>query len=373
MRRLSVPPLDVAVAAGCLAGAVAELALADYAWAPGGRAPQAIGAAISCLALLARRRAPLVCVATFVAAQLFTSAVAEPPQLLSIGVAYVLVAYAIGAELDGRSRIAAAVVLVATGVLRDLDDPQHAGDPLIDPLFLLLAMAAGGVVRRRQRQVDHVAKVAADRAQDALRQERARIARELHDVIAHGVSVMVVQADAARHTSAPQDRETRAALAAIERTGRESMRELRRLLGLLRSDAEDSELSPHPGVADLPELAQSLRHAGLPVDLRVEGDRVALPPGPDLAAYRIVQEALTNALRHAGPARATVRVTYAPHSLTLEVADTGNRNGNGGPSPGAGHGMIAMRERARLYGGTFAAGRGEHGFVVTATLPLDPD
>jgi signal transduction histidine kinase len=205
-----------------------------------------------------------------------------------------------------------------------------------------------------------------------LRQERARIARELHDVIAHGVSVMVVQADAARHGAAADDPDTLAALAAIERTGRESLRELRRLLGLLRSDDEDASLAPQPGVGDLPALVESVRAAGLPVDLRVDGDLPALAPGPDLAAYRIVQEALTNALRHAGPARATVRVTYAARALRLEIADTGNSNGSHRSSPGAGHGLIAMRERARLYGGTFAAGRRETGFVVTATLPVDP-
>jgi signal transduction histidine kinase len=370
MRRLPVPALDLALAVVCLAGAAAEFAFADYVWAPGQRAPQVVGAALACAVIALRRRSPAACVYGFVAALLAMSAIAEPPQLLSVSLAVLIVAFAVGAGFEGRQLMIGTLALIAATVIHDLDDPQHAGDPLIDPLFLLLAVAAGVVVHRRQRQVDHVAHVAAERAEDALRLERSRIARELHDVIAHGVSVMVVQADSARDGVAAEDTETRAALAAIERTGRESLRELRRLLGLLRDEDEAASLAPQPGITDLPALVQSVRRAGLPVELRIEGDAVGLAPGADLAAYRIVQEALTNALRHAGPARATVRVAYDPRRVLLEVADTGR--GDGAYGNGAGQGLIAMRERARLYGGSFDARRRSDGFVVTAELPLDP-
>lgn len=371
MRRLPVPAPDSALAAALVGGAAAEFALADYAWAPGARIPQVTGATLCCAVVALRRRSAVVCVFGFIAALLAMSAVAEPPQLVSVSLAVLVVAFTVGAGLEGRERVLGTAALIAAGVVHDLDDPQHAGDPLIDPLFLLLAVAAGVVVHRRQRQVDYVARVAAGRAEDALRLERARIARELHDVIAHGVSVMVVQADAARGGVAPEDAETRAALAAIERTGRESLRELRRLLGLLRDDGAGASLTPQPGIADLAALVAGVRRAGLPVELKVEGREVGLMPGADLAAYRIVQEALTNALRHAGPARASVRLIYQPRSIRLEIADTG-RSGGGAYAEGSGHGLIAMRERARLYGGTFDARASADGFVVTAELPLDP-
>jgi signal transduction histidine kinase len=181
---------------------------------------------------------------------------------------------------------------------------------------------------------------------------------------------MVVQADAARHGLDPADDETRAALTAIERTGRESLREMRRLLGLLRDgDESAAALQPQPGMIGVDALVQSVRQAGLPVDLRISGAARALPPGIDIAAYRIVQEALTNALRHAGPARATVEIAYHSGEITLRIEDTGRTNGD--PSRAGGNGLVGMRERALLYGGSFAADRGPGGFVVAASLPLE--
>jgi signal transduction histidine kinase len=225
-------------------------------------------------------------------------------------------------------------------------------------------------MRRRERQVELVSRVAGDRTDDAIRRERARIARELHDVIAHGMSVMVVQADAARHGLDPADEETRAALTEIERTGRESLREMRRLLGLLRDGGESAAaLEPQPGMTTVDALVQSVRQAGLPVDLRISGEARPLSPGVDIAAYRIVQEALTNALRHAGPARATVEIGYDDREITLRIEDTGRATGTA-RGPG-GNGLIGMRERALLYGGSFDAGRRPDGFVVTASLPLE--
>jgi signal transduction histidine kinase len=182
------------------------------------------------------------------------------------------------------------------------------------------------------------------------------------------MSVMVVQADAASHGVA--DPEAREALQAIEATGRESLREMRRLVGLLRDEGGDGNgLAPQPGIAELPALFESVRSTGLPVDLVTEGVPVALAPGVDLAVFRIVQEALTNTMRHAGPARATVRLTYEHAAIAVEIDDTGR---GGSPSTaGGGKGLIGMRERARLYGGSVEAAPGPAGFAVRARLPVD--
>jgi signal transduction histidine kinase len=370
MRRLPVPVIDLALALACAAVSFGEL-FADDVWAPGPRVPQVLAVGIACSALAIRRRAALPAAVIFSLALLGMAAATEPPQLFGLGLVGMIVAFTIAAELEGRTRAGAAMLFVVATVVRDLDDPQMDVDGLlVDLLIFGLAAAAGLIVQRRQRQVEHVARVSDDRAQDAIRDERARIARELHDVIAHGMSVMVVQADAARHGVAADDEVTRASLSAIERTGRESLREMRRLLGLLQENHTGSaSLSPQPGVGDLGELARSLLGAGLRVEIRVEGEPVPLTPGTDLAAYRIVQEALTNVLRHAGPARATVRVGYTHRDLELEIADTGRGNGTNG---GSGRGLVGMAERARLYGGTLEAGPGHNGFVVRALLPLEP-
>jgi signal transduction histidine kinase len=297
-------------------------------------------------------------------------ALSEPQESLTFGLTTIAVVFTAATIRDTRTAIGAVALMSATTLIRDLDDSQLGGwfDVLLDQIFNAMAIGAALVVRRRQHQVDHVAGTVAELADDAARDERTRIARELHDVIAHGMSVMVVQADAARHGTT--DPEAAAALRAIEDTGRESLREMRRLVGLLRDgDGESDDLCPQPGLADLPSLVQSVHRAGLSVDLCTEGEAPALAPGVDLAAYRIVQEALTNTMRHAGPARATVRLTYERHGVELEITDSGRGNGRA-PSTG-GRGLVGMRERAQLYGGRVDAGPGERGYVVRAWLPID--
>jgi signal transduction histidine kinase len=207
------------------------------------------------------------------------------------------------------------------------------------------------------------------KAREAVLEERARIARELHDVVAHSVSVMVMQTGVVRrrlHSVRPDDA---ALLDEVEQTGRGALGEMRRLLGLLRADEDGLSLTPQPGVDRIGSLVEQMREAGLPVDLRVEGEPVALPAGLDLAAYRVVQEGLTNALKHAGRARAAVLLRYRPWELELEIADDGR-----GPAAtdGLGHGLVGMRERVALYGGTLVTGaRPEGGFLVRAVLPLE--
>ena len=370
-RRLPLPAVDILLAVLCLALAWAEL-LVWSEWSTESRAFQATGVTIICAALATRRRFPLGTVAVAACGCLLMIVGGVPPQILAVGLAAMLISYSLAAALDGAALLAAVALFTTTWLIRDIADPRLNGfDIVIDGLFVFgLPFAVGRVMRRRERRVELVSRVADDRTDDAIRRERARIARELHDVIAHGMSVMVIQADAARHGLDPADEETRAALTEIERTGRESLREMRRLLGLLREGDEGAAaLRPQPGMAGVDALVRSVRQAGLPVDLRISGDARPLPPGVDIAAYRIVQEALTNALRHAGPARATVEIAYDEREVTLRIEDTGRVDGSSrGP---VGNGLVGMRERALLYGGSFDAGRGPDGFVVAASLPLE--
>ncbi len=214
---------------------------------------------------------------------------------------------------------------------------------------------------------------------EAIIEERARIARELHDVIAHHVSMMVVQAGAERRVLDPDQQSTREVLTTIERVGRSALTEMRRLVGVLRSD-EAEGLAPQPRVGDIATLVDQMRSAGLDIELRMEGEPHELPVGIDLSAYRIVQEGLTNALRYAGDTRTEVRVRYGVESLEIEILDDGpgrrsepGHAGDGrghGLGHGVGHGLIGMRERVALYGGTLDAGRRPAGgFAVRVVLP----
>ena len=230
---------------------------------------------------------------------------------------------------------------------------------------MLIVRRVVGDRDRRARMAERERDLA---AREAVVEERARIARELHDVIAHNVSMMVVQAGAERRVLDDEQASTREVLETIEQIGRRALTEMRRLVGMLRTDDADS-LSPQPGLDDVPALVTQIREAGLPVELTVEGERRALPAGIELSAYRIVQEALTNTLKHAGGAHAEVHVRYGADSLELEIVD----DGPGGPARASsgGHGLVGMRERVALYGGRLDAGRrAEGGFAVHVLLPV---
>jgi signal transduction histidine kinase len=239
------------------------------------------------------------------------------------------------------------------------------------------AWLLGAYVRTRRLYVAELRERAAraelereERAAAAVADERARIARELHDAIAHGVSVMVVQAEAAEEVLDADPVAARGALRKVQRSGRVALGELRRLVGVLRADDARLQLVPQPGLSSLDRLVAEVRESGFPVGFRVEGEARHLPPGIDLSAYRIVQEALTNVIKHAGPARAEVLVAYRDGLLLLEVADDG-----AGPAAtnGGGHGLAGMRERVALYGGELEAGaRDGGGFLVCARLPVSP-
>jgi signal transduction histidine kinase len=207
----------------------------------------------------------------------------------------------------------------------------------------------------------------------AAAEERARIARELHDVIAHNLSVVVIQAGAAQRVLDEQPDAAREALRQVEETGRVAMTEMRRLLGVLRKGDDEPLTVPQPGVDSLEALLDDVGSAGLPVTLRTSGDPRTLPPGIDVSVYRIVQEALTNALRHAEASQATVEVRYLPRSVEIEVVDDGRGTGDTRWDTAGGHGLAGMRERAQLFDGAFEAGpRPSGGFAVRVVLPVDP-
>jgi signal transduction histidine kinase len=203
----------------------------------------------------------------------------------------------------------------------------------------------------------------------AAAEERVRIAREMHDLLGHSVSLMVVQAGAERLALGDERPSTREALLAIEHTGREALAEMSRLLGILRKDGEGLSLAPRPGLGQIDALVETMRDAGVLVELRVEGKPKELPAGVDVSAYRIVQEALTNVVKHAGPATAVVVVRHGRRTVEVEVTDDGRGSANGSAN---GHGLVGMRERVELHGGTLEAGsRGAGGYAVKARLPVE--
>jgi signal transduction histidine kinase len=275
------------------------------------------------------------------------------------------------------------VVAELVGVVSVGTDRGHAG--LGDYVFAVTIVAAAWIggrlfgIRAEQaaaaeRTAERVVQEREQRIAAVLAAERARLARELHDVIAHSVSVMVVQAGAAEQVLGPENEPARQAMHAVRDSGKAALGELRRLLGLLRDDESTAPEGPQPSLDQLPDLVASLSATPTVVQLVVTGEARTLPPGVDQAGYRIVQEALTNALKHTDSARVTVSLRWESEVVELEVDDDGGRRRPGEGSAltdlGAGRGLVGMRERARLYGGELTAGRSPAGgFRVTARLP----
>jgi signal transduction histidine kinase len=358
-----------------LAVALAAAVLADI-WTSGGylTASKAIyvpTALLMTLPLAWRRRAPLAVAAVVMGALVVESlAVGSAPTPDSLLIAWLLAIYSVAANCERLPALAGGVLSLGAGLV------WMGVDDFLLPLVVFGgAWLAGRLVRQRhvyalaleeraaalERERDANARVAAA-------EERARIARELHDVLSHSVSVMVVQAGAERMALGNGRAAPGEALEAIEKTGRQALGEMRRLLGLLRADDEPAAHAPQPTVAELDRLVSQVREAGLPVELEIQGEPGSLPPGVAVSAYRIIQEALTNVLKHAGPASARVVVRYTANELALEVADDGT---GAREACDAGHGLVGMRERVALYGGDFDAGsRSGGGFVVRARLPL---
>ncbi|MCT9935038.1 sensor histidine kinase [Planotetraspora sp. A-T 1434] len=257
--------------------------------------------------------------------------------------------------------------------------PLSWADHLVVAVVIMLCWVSGRSVRLRRaylaelvHRADRLERAREADTRAARAEERSRIARELHDVVAHHVSVMTVQASAARKMLDSNPDVARDALTAIEEMGRTAMAEMRNIVGVLRTDGP-AERGPQPGMSDLPTLVEQMREAGLRTQLWIEGEHQGLPPGVDLAAYRLVQEALTNSLRHAGPAaRAWVTVRQEPSELTVHVEDDGRgAAAELGRATGTGHGLVGIRERVALYGGVLRIGpRSGGGFEVRARFPL---
>jgi signal transduction histidine kinase len=285
-------------------------------------------------------------------------------------------AYALGAHASLRR--AAAGLILAIPVVDEISHHGGLGLALNDggsgaavtkAMLQLAAFCLVGVLVRARRQADWMAARSAARqrqAEQAAAAERARIARELHDIIAHHLSVVVLHAAGAQAVG----RADPATLEEIEHSGRQALTETRRLFGVLREPGEETGRAPQPGISELPALAGRLRAAGLEISLSIDGDHTALPPAVNLSAYRIVQEALTNVLKHAGPARAEVTVDCTDIAVTIEVTDDGPGN-PAPPAPGGGQGLAGMRERVAVFGGNLrAAPRPGGGFTVCAWLPV---
>ena len=298
--------------------------------------------------------------------------------LVAPAIGTILVFYALGAHV--RPHISAPTLLfalVAVGATRLTGGgggPSTAAS--VDAFGLFTPYLLGRFVRVRNAHARREEARAADAdrqreraAPRAAAAERARIARELHDVIAHNVSVMVIQAGGARLVLDADVDRAEASVRAVEQAGNEALAEMRRLLGLLGED-EPRALAPQPGLHDLPALIAGARTAGLDTTLRTDGDALPVSPALDLCAYRVVQEALTNAIRYAAPARADVSVRWCIGQLELEVLDNGGGGGSG-RAPGGGHGLIGMRERVTMHGGTLEHGRTvAGGFEVRALIPV---
>jgi signal transduction histidine kinase len=353
-----------------------EIALESDLERPGPSAAVALGFAAT---LAVRRRLPLLpLLAGLAVIELDNTVLGGLAEAGAFLFGFVVAIYSAGRHARGVLAVVCAAVVLAEIPLAAIEPGQAVGfaDVAFFAMFFGGPFAVGRIVRyRRERErqlVGHAAELELSRevrAREAVAEERTRIARELHDVVAHAISVMVLQARGGRRMLAESPDETREALDAIEHAGEQALGEMRRLLGMLRQDDGELALAPQPSLAQLPELADRLTRTGLPVELSVEGDAVELPPGIDVSAYRIVQEALTNALKHAGPARAHVTLRFRSDELELEVADDGAGNGNGG---GSGHGLAGIRERVDLYGGELESGRrAEGGYLVRVRLPLD--
>ena len=321
------------------------------------------------LPLALRRHAPVAVVAIVMAALIGLDALSEvqEPQITLLPV--VIAAFSVGAY-SGRPWTLVGLAVALGGILGDQPSDFVVLGPLLAGTWLV-----GRLVRSHAVQAQRLVELTevlereqAENARLAIAHERVRIARELHDVVAHSVSVIVVQAGAERMTLGEKRPATRDVLLGIERTGREALVEMRRLVGVLRRGDERLELAPQPSLAHLDELVEHVRKAGLPVELTVEGAASELAPGVDVSAYRIVQEALTNTLKHAGPARASVLVHYGNRLLELEVTDDGASEA---AFEGDGNGLIGMRERIAIHGGELDVGsRSEGGFAVRARFPL---
>ena len=368
---------DLADAA--LAVALAGVAVAESA--AGNRDPGPLGAAVVTdlllvLPLAVRRRWPMLVLAWSLLG-LTAQAALHVPGGIGVFFGALVPVYTVAAY---RPRWPALVALLVPVPVFGLDQWLAGRDPWWEDLefiggFIVAFWIVGRVVwsrhllaQRLHAQAEELRRARDAAAGAAIAAERARIARDMHDVVAHGVSVMVVHAEAAEALLAEPERAA-SSLRAIQHAGRGALADLRRIVGVLRTAGDEADLRPLPGLEDARRLVERLREAGLDVSLAVRGEPRALPGGVNLAAYRVLQEALTNALRHAGPTRVTAVVTYGKAEVVVEVCDEGPAAPRPAPASG-GHGLAGARERLGLYGGELTAGPAGAGYRVRARIPL---
>jgi signal transduction histidine kinase len=331
------------------------------------------------LAVVARRRFPFAAPAGYwvIAAGISFIDAALIPSMQSLFPIGMAVAFLLGNLRNGIQAAFGLAVVLGSSAIIVYEIPGHSTAELVFvPLEFGISWLAGYALRERAEQAEaaEVRAAQAEREREtvariAVAEERARIARELHDIVAHAVSVMVLQVGAVRHQLPDALEQDRDALRRVEQAGRTALAEMRRLLGAMRRDGDGVELGPQPGLDGLDSLLDEVGRAGLPVRLHVEGDTYTLPRAIELSAYRIVQEGLTNSLKHARASQADVTVRYRPDELELEVLDDG---AGAATTDGLGHGLLGIRERVKIYGGEMSAGAAPRGgFVLSARLPLD--
>ena len=363
--------LDLLIVVGAFAAALEVVIAEEPATAPQ-TSPwfAAPAAAFVVLALLGRRWWPFAAPAGLWLAAAALSFVDGTLVVYTdaVAVAGLAASFLLGQVRDEvQQRVGGAIVLASAAIIVS-NDPLHAAEDFIfTPALFGIAWLAGFALRERSAQAEAAEERAAQAAQLAAAEERTRIARELHDIVAHAVSVMVLQAGAVRHRLPVGEDEE--ALRDVEQTGRTALAEMRRLLGALRREGDEVDLAPQPGLGTLEPLVEAFGRAGLPVQLTVDGEAAPLPRALDLSAYRIIQEGLTNALKHAGATRADVVVRYGAGELQIDVHDDG-RGAAGGD--GLGHGLVGIRERVKVFGGSMTAGTSNGGgFTLSARLPLE--
>ena len=326
------------------------------------------------LPVAVRRRRPLVALTLVLGTHVTVDLVAGPASSLALMAAWICTLYGLAVWTDERHfLIGCSVVIAGIGLASVWIGNVVGGLAWFAGIPLVAVVVVRRVVREREARLaaltaraEALEREQEIRIREAAELERTQIARELHDVVAHKVSVMVVQAGAERSVLDPAATSTEETLRTIEATGREALVELRRLLGVLRS-GEESSLAPQPTLADVDGLVAQVRDAGVDVELRIEGERRSLAPGVELSAFRIVQEALTNVLKHAGGAHALVALRFRPEEIEIEVRDEGGSRR--APGQGTGHGLLGIRERVALHGGRVDVGPTGEGYAVRAWLP----
>jgi signal transduction histidine kinase len=335
--------------------------------------------ALVVLPLLGRRRRPFAAPASvwLLAAAL---SFVDGRLIVSVNGVYaagLVAAFLLGNLRDaGQGRIGLAIVVSSASIVVYNGPNSSPGEFIFVPALCAIAWLAGFALRGRVAQAEsaelrafHAEREREAAARIAVAEERARLARELHDIVAHAVSVMVLQVGAVRHKLPLELNGDKHALRDVEHAGRTALAEMRRLLGALRDDRNDVDLAPPAGTDSLGMLVDEIRRAGLPVRLHVEGSRVPLPPALDLSVYRIVQEGLTNSLKHARARQADVTVSYEPDVVQLEIRDDGVGSTT---DDGLGHGLVGIGERVKIYGGEMTVkAPSEGGFVLTARLPIE--